>query len=155
MGKKIISPLQYDGTMDSIVFETWFETRLLPALAKNTSHTVTIPGHSHNVSIPGHGHTVTIPAHTHAMEYGIFRIGTVAIGRLFINGQYVQDVTPNTNYNIANFLADPATRRISRNKFHRIEIYPIATTANPQGLTRIVANIFMQIFTNSRGSGDF
>ena len=36
MGKSIIAPLQYDGTMDSSLFEAWFETRLLPCLAKNT-----------------------------------------------------------------------------------------------------------------------
>ena len=35
--KKIISPLRYEGTMDSTLFETWFETRLLPALPTNTT----------------------------------------------------------------------------------------------------------------------
>jgi len=32
IGKEIIEPLQYDGAMDSRLFETWFELRLLPAL---------------------------------------------------------------------------------------------------------------------------
>lgn len=36
MGKAIIAPLQYDGTMDSELFEMWFETRLLPNLPKST-----------------------------------------------------------------------------------------------------------------------
>jgi len=36
-GEEIIAPLQYKGTMDSLFFETWFEERLLPALAKNTT----------------------------------------------------------------------------------------------------------------------
>jgi len=36
LGKSIIEPLQYSGTMDSTLFETWFETRLLPNLPKNT-----------------------------------------------------------------------------------------------------------------------
>jgi len=36
MGKEIIAPLQYDGTMDSTLFEMWFETLLLPALPENT-----------------------------------------------------------------------------------------------------------------------
>jgi hypothetical protein len=89
------------------------------------------------------------------MEYGIFKTGGVAVGQLFINGRYIQDVSPNTNINIAGMLANSNTRKIDRNRFHRIEIFPIATTNNDQGLTRIVANIFMQIFTNSRGSGDF
>jgi len=36
MGKSIIAPLQYDGTMDSALFETWFATRLLPSLPANS-----------------------------------------------------------------------------------------------------------------------
>ena len=32
MGKEIFSPLQYDGTMDALLFETWFETRLMREL---------------------------------------------------------------------------------------------------------------------------
>jgi hypothetical protein len=118
------------------------------------NHTVTIPSHSHTVNIPGHNHSVTIPAHTHAMEYGIFKTGGVSAGRLYVNGTFRQNVSPNTNYNLAGLLAG-ADNKISRNTFHRIEIYPTATTSNAQGLTRIVANVFMQIFTNSRGSGDY
>jgi len=36
LGKEIIAPLQYDGTMDSSLFETWFSTRLLPNLPKGS-----------------------------------------------------------------------------------------------------------------------
>ena len=36
IGDTIYEPLQYKGTMDSILFETYFETRLLPALPENT-----------------------------------------------------------------------------------------------------------------------
>ena len=36
MGKSILAPLQYDGTMDSILFEMWFATCLLPNLPKDT-----------------------------------------------------------------------------------------------------------------------
>ena len=32
LGQKIISPLSYSGTMDSNLFEFWFENQLLPAL---------------------------------------------------------------------------------------------------------------------------
>ena len=31
-GKSIVAPMQYDGTMDSEIFESWFEAWLLPAL---------------------------------------------------------------------------------------------------------------------------
>lgn len=33
---KIISPLQFSGTMDSVLFETWFENCLLKALPKKS-----------------------------------------------------------------------------------------------------------------------
>lgn len=35
MGKSIIAPLQYDGTMDSSLFEFWFEACLLRSLPKH------------------------------------------------------------------------------------------------------------------------
>lgn len=36
MGKEILALLQYDGPMDSALFKTWFESRLLPALPENS-----------------------------------------------------------------------------------------------------------------------
>ena len=36
MGRAILAPLAYDGTMDSLLFETWFENYLLPALPEKT-----------------------------------------------------------------------------------------------------------------------
>ena len=34
MGESILAPLAYNGAMDSLLFETWFENDLLPALPK-------------------------------------------------------------------------------------------------------------------------
>ena len=36
IAKDIVAPLQYDGAMDSVLFETWFEQRLLPSLPEKT-----------------------------------------------------------------------------------------------------------------------
>lgn len=36
IGKQIVAPLQYDGTMDSRLFETWFEARLMCELPPNS-----------------------------------------------------------------------------------------------------------------------
>jgi putative transposase len=36
-GKEIISPLQYSGSMDGILFEHWFEHCLLPNLSLSTT----------------------------------------------------------------------------------------------------------------------
>ena len=35
-GKSILAPLTYEGAMDSLLFETWFENYLLPALPEKT-----------------------------------------------------------------------------------------------------------------------
>ena len=35
MGKNILAPLQYEGTMDSALFELWFQSCLIPTLPKN------------------------------------------------------------------------------------------------------------------------
>ena len=32
LGQKILSPMEYSGTMDSVLFTFWFEQKLLPAL---------------------------------------------------------------------------------------------------------------------------
>ena len=37
MDEKIIAPLQYDGTMDSILFEQWVEECLIPALPEKSA----------------------------------------------------------------------------------------------------------------------
>jgi transposase len=37
MDKRVIEPLQYDGTMDSQLFEAWFAMRLLPSLPECTT----------------------------------------------------------------------------------------------------------------------
>ncbi|MCX4366030.1 MAG: transposase [Bacilli bacterium] len=36
-GHKIIAPLEYSGTMDSILFEYWFEGMLLPGLQQGST----------------------------------------------------------------------------------------------------------------------
>lgn len=36
LGKSILEPLTYDGVMDSLLFETWFENRLLPSLPEKS-----------------------------------------------------------------------------------------------------------------------
>lgn len=37
INKKIVAPLQYDGTMDSTLFEQWFEYCLIPSLPEQST----------------------------------------------------------------------------------------------------------------------
>jgi transposase len=34
--KRIVAPLQYNGTMDSVLFEFWFRSMLLPSISKGS-----------------------------------------------------------------------------------------------------------------------
>ena len=36
IGEKSVSPLEYDGTMDSVLFESWFEKCFIPVIKKET-----------------------------------------------------------------------------------------------------------------------
>ena len=40
LNKKIVSPLQYNGSMDSALFEQWFEHRLIPELPSSSTITM-------------------------------------------------------------------------------------------------------------------
>ena len=37
IGDKIVAPMEYDGTMDSLLFETWFEHHFLPVIKTGTA----------------------------------------------------------------------------------------------------------------------
>ena len=34
IGEKIVAPMEYDGTMDCVLFESWFEKCFLPVTKK-------------------------------------------------------------------------------------------------------------------------
>jgi hypothetical protein len=129
------------------------------------SHTVTIPAHSHSVTIPAHGHNVTIPNHshivtiqahshiitipdhTHSIEFGIFTGTTGQSISLRVDGALIP-ITDLNNIDIVRHMRTDGSGRILRDTWHRLEIVP-------DRLTRISACLFLNIFTNSRGGGDF
>ena len=103
------------------------------------NHGLNIPNHSHNLTIPGHNHELKLPDHSHNIEFGIFT-GTRAT-EITIQGKKITDLN---NIDLIPFLAKDASGMINRNQWHRLEIIPNA-------ITRISANVFLNIFTNSRG----
>jgi len=111
------------------------------------SHSVTIPAHSHTVTIEAHSHNVTIPNHTHAIEFGIFE-GTAAQQlSIRVDGNLIPiNMQQLDHIDIRPFLSRDGGGRIRRNTWHRLEIVP-------DRMTRINAQIFLNIFTNSRGGG--
>jgi len=111
-------------------------------------HQMVIPNHQHQISVPNHQHTLKIPEHTHDLEFGIYRGATASNVTIKVDGTTVNNVNANQDIDIINYLSTDNSGKINRNTWHEIEIIP-------NKMTRIVANVFMQIFTNSRGGGDY
>lgn len=112
------------------------------------SHKLRIEPHSHNfsISIPDHSHSVTIPGHTHEQRHGIYEGSRADNCYLRVDGRTVYRY--HSEVNIIPYLSKDNGGKIERGTWHEVEIVP-------NSLTRINASIFIQLFTNSRGGGDF
>jgi len=112
------------------------------------THSVTISEHTHTVSIPAHTHNITIPEHTHDIQFGIY-LGTSASSiQIKVDGNTMPTLTNLNSIDIIKYLSTDSSGKIQRDTWHKIEIYP-------DKLTRISAYLFLDIFTNSRGGGDY
>lgn len=112
------------------------------------NHTVTIPAHNHTVNIPNHTHNITLPPHTHGIEYGIYEGPTPAKLTIQIDGEIIPGTAINGDeVDIIRFLAKDNGGKILRG-WHEIKI-------TPDGLGRVVASVFTQLFAQSRGGGNF
>ena len=112
------------------------------------SHTFNIPNHTHSVNIPNHAHSISIPNHTHELQFGIYQGTTADQVTVKVDGKAMPPVQPGQDIDIIPYLSVDAGGKVQRNTWHEVEIIP-------NRMTRVVANIFMQIFTNSRGGGDY
>lgn len=118
------------------------------AIDLNHSHSVEIPEHNHVVEIPSHKHTVTFGDHTHDLEFGIYQGETANAVTIKIDGNSLPTVEEGKDINIVPYMSVDSSGKINRNTWHTIEIIP-------DRMTRVTANIFLQIFTQSRGGGDY
>lgn len=112
------------------------------------SHRLDIDPHTHSFSlrIPDHSHYVTIPGHTHEQKHGIYEGPRARRCYLIVDGERVYNY--DSEINIIPYLSKDEGGRIQRGTWHEVEIVPDV-------LTRINASIFIQLFTNSRGGGDY
>lgn len=109
------------------------------------SHTVNF---AHTHSLPDHTHSITMPSHTHNMEYGIYEGSTANSATVIVDGNEMPEPTNWNDINIIDYLSKDDSGRINRDTWHKIEILPDTQS-------RIVAALFTQLFTNSRGGGDY
>lgn len=111
------------------------------------SHNVNIRDHTHRVELPTHQHSIDIPTHRHSLEFGIYQGTTANRVTVKVDGSIVGSTGANQDIDIINYLSTDSSGKINRNTWHTIEIIP-------NQMSRITANVFMQIFTNSRGGVD-
>lgn len=105
-------------------------------------------GHDHQVYISAHKHEMITPAHTHPIEFGIYEGSTATTAQIIVDGKVVPTPMDWQNIDIVAYLATDNAGKIQRNTWHTIQI-------KPDKLTRVVAALFTQLFTNSRGGGDY
>ena len=112
------------------------------------SHSISfsIPSHTHSINIGSHSHSFSIPDHTHQIEYGIYQGGSANSADLIVDGTQVN--TAEREVDIIPYLKKSDDGKITRGSWHTVEIVP-------NNLTRISANLFIQLFVNSRGRGDY
>ena len=105
-----------------------------------------LPNHTHEFSAPAHTHDINLPDHMHELKPGIYEGDTATSVTIKVDGNTVP-VTGN-EIDIIKYLSTGDGGKILRNTWHEIEIMP-------DKMTRIVANLFIQLFVNSRGEGDY
>lgn len=122
---------------------TWIESG-------DHTHTVsfTVNSHSHDVTInvPEHSHKINISAHSHDQINGIYEGGRANRCYLRVDGKSVYNY--DNEVDLVPHLSKDGSGKIERGAWHTVAIVPDA-------LTRINASIFIQLFTNSRGGGDY
>lgn len=97
-----------------------------------------------------HRHSVKIPEHTHDIEYGIYTGNRAKTVTIKVDGKEIpaEDVGDEKEIDIAKYMSANADGRVTRSTWHKVSFVPDA-------LTRITANLFFQVFIQSRGAGDY
>ena len=101
-------------------------------------------------TLEGHSHTVVIPAHTHEFEYGVYEGDRAESVTLRVDGEDVPaaEIQGKEELDVAKYLKKNDDGKATRGTWHRIEFMP-------GGVTRITADLFFQVFIQSRGAGDY
>lgn len=97
-----------------------------------------------------HHHSVKIPEHTHDIEYGIFTGNRAKTVTVKVDGTEIpaENIGDGKEIDIAKYMAANDDGRVTRSTWHKVAFVP-------DELTRITANLFFQVFIQSRGAGDY
>lgn len=117
-------------------------------MMREHGHDFSIPNHKHSLSFPNHKHSTHIPDHTHDMEHGIYMGPTPTAVEVRVDGNLIPGLgLSEDGVDIVPYLEKDADGKIVRG-WHEV-------TVTPDGLGRVAASIFMQMFVQSRGGGDY
>jgi phage minor structural protein len=114
------------------------------------SHNINLPPHTHNVivSVPDHTHdtSIDVPGHTHENEYGIWEAALKPTNvAIYVDDILVTGVTSlDGEIDIVPYLSTDSSGVINRD-YHTVKIVP-------NDIGRIVANVSIQQFIQSRGN---
>jgi len=96
-----------------------------------------------------HVHQIQLPDHTHEIDYGIYLGPSPTAVTVKVDGNEVPGLSlSETDIDIVPYLAKDGEGKITRGTWHEI-------TITPDNLGRIVANVVIQLFVQSRGGGDY
>ena len=114
----------------------------------NIAHEHTIPAMEFTLS--AHNHTVNLPDHTHELTPGIYEGSMARNIRLLVDGEEIPESALGDvdELDVSAWLRKTQEGKIVRSAWHEVEFVPDA-------LTRITANLFFQVFIQSRGAGDY
>lgn len=115
----------------------------------NHTHEFDVPNHTHTVTVPNHTHEITLPNHTHGIDFGIFELDEVATAvQIIVDGNIVPVTSTSADLiDLIPYLDVDSSGKVTRG-WHTIQI-------KPNKLARITAQVFSQVFLQSRGGGDY
>lgn len=111
--------------------------------------------HEHKIpamefELSGHSHSVRIPEHEHELTYGVYEGQRAQTLGIRVDGQEIpaEEIPQGGEIDVAKWLRTNDEGRVTRAAWHEIEFVP-------DGITRITADLFFQVFIQSRGAGDY
>lgn len=134
-------------------------------------HSHSVPKHNHgmkhfhivqgSVKIPsmsfqlsGHSHSVQLPDHTHELEYGVYEAsGSADSLQVKVDGTEIpagetEDAGRRGELDVAKYLKADSEGKATRGAWHTVDFVP-------SGISRVTADLFFQVFIQSRGAGDY
>ncbi len=112
--------------------------------------TINVENHTHSVSVGAHSHSLTLNDHTHALVYDIYEGPTANSFTIMVDGVAAGEsiTAAEAEVDITTLLSKDAAGRIERGKWHEVVL-------TPDRATRAVVSVYVQVFVQSKGGGDY